>query len=189
LAHKQLKCDYLAVNLLENEQNAPDHLLRNPLGTVPVLKTEDGAYISESTVIIEWLDETQTGPKVVGDSPEERVQIRRLSQIINSGIQPIQNLKVLKYLDEVEVDRKEWARHWISEGLLAYQKLAKSSAGRFSVGDKLTMADFCLIPQLYNARRFEVNVEELFPELNDIEQAVAETEVFEVSHPDRFKPA
>lgn len=81
----------------------------------------------------------------------ERCKVREISEVIASGIQPIQNTGVLHYLDEAE--RGEWAKHWITRGFDAVEKLLSSSAGKFCVGDEITMADCCLIPQVYNARR------------------------------------
>lgn len=192
-AIKKISCEFLPVDLLKKEQTSPEHLQKNPAGTVPVLEILDGkkrvaARIAESTAIIEWAEESFSEPKLLPSDPVKRAKIRQLSQIINSGIQPVQNLKVQQYYSEVKEKQKAWAQHWIRKGLQTYETLVKETAGKFSVGDEITMADLFLIPQCYNAERYEVSLKE-FPTIAKINANALNTEACKAAHPDRFKPA
>jgi len=189
LAIKNLRAEYHHVGLLDGESEAPAHRERNPLGLVPVLEIrKTRQFFIESTAIIEYLDELYPEPSLIGDSAEARLQIRALAQIINADIQPIQGLAVLDHLSADPGIRKKWAQHWIHEGFNAYEKLIEKNASLFSFGDRITLADLCLIPQCYNAERFGVNLA-AYPQILRIYRQSLETESCQASHPERFKPA
>jgi len=184
---KRLKPTMVHVNLLEGESESPSHLKRNPMGAVPVLETDGGKYLIESVAILEFLDETIPSRKLFPGDAYQKSHIRSLVEIINSGIQPLQNLSTLDYLSEKDEERVKWSRHFITKGLFAYEKLCNNTAGKFSVGDEVTAADLFLIPQLYNALRFNLDLK-TFGVLEKINQNALATPEGMASHPDRYKP-
>lgn len=186
LAIKGIACEFVAVDLLKGEQRSTAHLQRNPAGTVPVLEV-DGAFLTDSLAIIEWLEEKHPKPALLPKDPVARTRSRALANLVAAGIQPLQNLKVMKRVSDDPAKQNAWNRHWITEGLTAYETLAQKSAGRFSVGDQVSVADFCLIPQCYNALRFDLALNP-FPTIARIYKAALATPVCQTAHPDRFKP-
>ena len=158
LGFKGLKYDYVAVNLVKGEQHDAAHVSRNPWHSVPVLETvEDGktVLIPQSIAIVEYLEETHPTPALFPKSPLARARMRAMVETVNSGIQPLHNLQVLNHVkDTLKADSKAWSEKWIGQGLDALEAMAKTSAGKFMVGDDFTFADACLVPQLYGARRF-----------------------------------
>lgn len=191
LALKKVACEFVAVNLLEGEQTGEAHHQRNPFGTVPVLEIADGKgpskFLAESTAIIEWLEENFPKPSLISGDSFQRARIRQLSQIINAGIQPLQNLKTMVFYSEESEKRNAWSAHWIRNGLQAYEALVRETAGKFSVGDQTTMADLFLIPQCYNAKRFNLPLEE-FPTITRIYTDAMETKECQSTTPERCKP-
>ena len=185
---KNIPVVYQHVGLLNGESESAEHLARNPLGFVPVLEDlTTGKLYTESTAIIEYLDDLRPSPRLIHGDAETRLQIRTLAQIVNADIQPIQSLSVLDQLSQDASVRKKWAQHWIHAGFQAYEKSVQASAGKFSVGDLISMADLCLIPQCYNAERFGVIMTD-YPTLHRIQKAALNTPSGMASHPDRFKP-
>lgn len=188
LAHKKMDCQYIAISLLDDQQTSPEHLKRNPKGAVPVLEVIENHqthYMAESTAILEWLEEKYPSGLLPQDS-FLRAKARQLMQIVNAGIQPLQNLQLLKHVQDKGWDRQEWGRHWIAQGLNAYQSLVLGSS-EFSVGDDLSLADLFLVPQLYNARRFQLDMTP-YSRLLEIEGRALQTESGQASHPDQFDP-
>jgi maleylpyruvate isomerase len=190
LALKGLAYEYAAVHLLKDggEQWKPEYLARNPQGMVPLLEIEEGGTrrsIGQSVAIIEYLDERVPEPALMPRDPWLRARTRQLVEIVNSSIQPLQNAIVLRHLaNELKTDDRAWGRHFIGRGLAALEKVVAETAGRFSVGDSVTTADVYLVPQLYNARRFEVDLAP-FTRLLAIEAACNELPAFQAAHPDR----
>jgi len=158
---KGLDYDQIAVDLTGGEQRGADNLARNPQGLVPTLETDDGTRLTQSLAICEYLDERHPEPPLLPTDAEGRARVRALAQVVACEIHPLDNLKVLKYLTgELGLDETAklgWYRHWIAEGFGALEALlADSSAnGAFCHGDTPTLADACLVPQVFNARRFE----------------------------------
>lgn len=140
------------VNLLKDEQSSPSHKAINPSGLVPALiiqhGTQDPITITQSLAALEYIDEVfkSTGPALLPSDPEMRAQARTLASIIACDVQPVTNLRILKRVGVLGADRAEWSRELIEQGLEAYEVLVKNSAGRFSVGDTVCVADICLIP-------------------------------------------
>lgn len=187
LAHKGLEHETVAVNLLHEggAQNRADFTAKNPLAQVPLLEVEGRARgVAQSLAIIELLEELHPEPPLLPRDPFERARARQLAEMINAGTQPLQNLGVMKHVKSLGADPHAWARHWIARGLAALEAEAAGSTGRFLVGDLVSIADVCLIPQLYNARRNGVDVEAL-PTLLRVEAACAELPAFVAAHPDR----
>lgn len=190
LAHKGIAFDAVAVNLLTDEPDSPEHLARNPMGYVPALEiTEAGRTrtLTESVAILEWLEETHPEPRLYPGDAWTRARIRQLVETINAGTQPLQNLNVNLHHSSDPAEQKRWAQFWIRKGLHAYETLARETAGAFSFGDAPTAADLFLVPQLYNARRQDVLPDE-FPLLARIQEAASKTPGYLASEPERFKP-
>eukprot|EP00164_Ancoracysta_twista_P009382 GFYU01013874.1.p1 GENE.GFYU01013874.1~~GFYU01013874.1.p1 ORF type:complete len:228 (+),score=74.86 GFYU01013874.1:53-685(+) len=182
LNFKGVSYEYLPVHLVKDggEQLKDEYADKNPSKEVPLLVI-DGNSITQSTAILEYLEETRPEKNLLPADPAARAKVRSLVQIINAGTQPIQNLKVLKYVGD---DKKmEWAKYWIAEGLKAFEKALKDCHGTCCFGDSVTLADVMLPPQLYNARRFSVNLEEL-PLLVKIEEHLNTMQAFKDAHPD-----
>lgn len=145
------------VDLAKREQDSPAFRKLNPLGQVPVLVI-DGEPVSESLAILEWLDETYPTPPLLPRDPKLRAQTRQLALVIAAGTQPLQSLGILNWYSPDEAKRAEFARIWIEKGLQSYETLVVKTAGKFSVGDSVTLADLCLVPQVANADRFRLDL-------------------------------
>lgn len=189
LAHKAVAHELVAVNLLEGEQRSAEHLSRNPTGFVPSLFIDPpGIHLAESSAIIEWLEETYPSQPLFPAAPLDRARVRQLCQIINAGTQPLQNLSVQRKHSSDPSQQKQWTQHWISVGLNAYEEVCRKTAGRYSFGDRLTAADLFLIPQCYNASRFDVPISQ-YPNIRRVHENALELESYHDSAPDRFAPA
>ena len=187
LGLKGLGYDVVPVHLLKAQHKAAEYVAVNPSGQVPVLEVdgEEGAVgLAQSVAILEYLEEAHPMPALMPEGLVARARVRQLNEIVNSGIQPLQNLAVINALKERGVDTKQWCTMHIRAGLLAYQALCEPLAGRFSVGDTPSLAECLLVPQLYNARRFAIDVEEELPLLARIDSACAELDAFRAAHPD-----
>jgi maleylpyruvate isomerase len=187
---KGLPFESAPVHLLKDggEQNRDEYRQKNPLGTVPLLEwTEAGQVrrLSQSLAILGWLEERHPRPALLPDDPWLRARARMLAELVNSGIQPMQNTSVMQHLKgALGVDAQAWAAHWVVRGLTAFQASASETAGRFCVGDAVSWADLCLVPQLYHARRFGVDLGPLGL-LTRIEQACSQLPAFQAAHADR----
>ena len=176
------------VHLLQDggQQHGPEHLRTNPMAQIPVLRVGE-EWVAQSVGILEYLEEAHPAPPLLPAKPLERAKVRELVQHVNSGIQPLQNLRVIQEIQKRwEFPREEairWCHDWIRIGLEAMEQTISGEAGAFSVGDNLTMADCCLIPQLYNARRFGIDTTE-FPTLNRVDLHCATLRPFQAAHPD-----
>lgn len=162
LNFKGIAAEYVPVHLVRDggEQYHVDQRRINPMAQVPTLVV-NGRPLSQSVAILEFLEETFPEPTMLPRDPFERAKVRQLVEIINSGIQPLQNLSVLKRLtaEGWDPDRvQNWAADWIKKGLLAYQEGLGSIEAPYSVGDVITLADVVFVPQMYNARRFKVDL-------------------------------
>lgn len=188
LAYKQIAYEYVPVNLVREggEQHKPEYQARNPMEQVPTLELDDGRLLSQSLAILEYLEETVPTPPLLPRDPYQRARARQLAELVNAGIQPLQNTGPQQRLKALGVDEVAWSRHFITQGLTALAATAASSAGRFLVGDAPTLADVCLVPQLYNARRFGVDLSPLsLALLGRVEAACMELEAFQLAQPDR----
>jgi len=187
LGLKGLSAEHIAHHLRRREQRAPDYLRINPQGLVPALVTDDGAVLTQSLAIVEWLDETHPTPKLVPGDALTRARIRAFAYAIACDIHPVQNLKVLARLRELgqpEAEVTAWARWVIDDGLAACQQLLADVPGPFCFGDAPTLADLCLVPQLANARRFGCGLSAL-GRLTEAEAACAALPAFAAATPDQ----
>lgn len=185
---KGLSYEYVPVNLAEGVQHREAYRAVSPAGTVPTLEFVEGGRtirLQQSMAIMEYLEELHPAPALLPRDPVMRARTRMLAELINSGIQPLQNLKVIQYVEKtLEGDKKAFAAHFIREGLEALEKMAQETAGAFLVGEQPTVADICLIPQLYGARRFGVDLAP-FPVLLRAEESCNANAAFAAAHADK----
>ena len=171
------------------EQHRPEYAQVHPQRLVPVLQ-HGQRMIRQSLAIIEYLDELWPDPPLLPPAARERAQVRALSQLVACDIHPLNNLRVLQYLEREwnvpQPERDEWVRHWIVEGFAAFEALLREdlSRGEFCEGDTPGMAECCLIPQVYNARRFAVDLEP-FPLIRQIDAACLSLPAFDAARPER----
>lgn len=157
---KKLDYEDAFVNLKIGEQYADEWLSCNPEGLVPVLETSAGNRLTQSMAILEWLEETYPHPALLPSNQDERAKVRSLANQIACDIHPLNNLRILKYLtndlDITKDGKMQWYRHWINAGFTAFEK--QLTGGNFCFGEQVTLADICLIPQVYNAIRFDIDM-------------------------------
>ncbi|PXW69548.1 maleylacetoacetate isomerase [Blastomonas natatoria] len=176
-------------DLLAREQKAPDYVARNPQGLVPMLHI-DGLDLTQSLAIIDYLDMTRPDPRLIPTDPAARAATLARAMIIIADIHPLNNLRMLHYLknemghDQAAIDT--WYRHWIAEGFAALEKLAPET-GLFG-GDTPDLVDLCLVPQVANARRFELDMAP-YPRLTRIDGELQALPAFAAAHPEQVKPA
>ncbi|XP_063959063.1 maleylacetoacetate isomerase-like isoform X2 [Lytechinus pictus] len=181
LALKGINYEYKAVNLLKSEQLSDAYRTINPLGQVPALEI-DGVMMTQSLPIIEYLEETRPTCSLFPRDPIKRFMTRQVAEMINAGIQPLQNLSMIKFIG---ADRKmEVGNTLITKGFEALEKTLENTSGKYCIGDEVTVADLFLAPQVYNALRFNVNMA-TFPIISRINDGLAELDAFKVSHPSK----
>jgi maleylacetoacetate isomerase len=166
LALKGLAYEYVPVHLVKGEHRTGPYADIAADRLVPMLELADGTRLSQSMAIIEYLDETHPAPPLVPRDPLDRARVRALAQSIACEIHPLNNLRVLKYLSgplKLDEDTKNiWYRHWVRTGLEAFERqLGQRPSGAFCFGDAPTLADCCLVPQIFNARRFDTPLDGL----------------------------
>ena len=175
------------VNLLESEQRSEEYRALNPQGFVPMLEI-DGQRLTQSLAIINYLDLRFPTQPLLPARAAERAHVVAMAMAVACDIHPLNNLRVLKYLkgqlghSQEEVDA--WYVHWIDEGLPALEALAAPRAGKYLFGDAPTAADICLVPQLYNARRFNASLDD-YPTLLRADENASKLDAFARAHPDR----
>lgn len=162
LGLKRLSYDYVGVNILKGDQFADAYRARNPIAQVPTLEiTEDDGRriaLTQSLAILEYLEERWPDPPILPRDPYLRARARALAEMVNAGIQPLQNLTTIKRIKALGADEAEWIKPFIADGLTAFARAAADTAGAFCIGDAPTIADCCLVPQLMAARRFKVEL-------------------------------
>ena len=188
---KGLQAQHVPVHLTRagGEQFSDAYRRLNPLALVPVL-TEGDLRLSQSLAILEYLDERYPSPPLLPASIEGRARARQLASMIACEIHPLNNLRVLKYLTGTlglpDETKGEWIAHWIHQGFQAFEVELRTSpsGGRFCVGDSPTIADCCLVPQVFNAQRFHVDLS-AYPTLLAVHRACEALPAFQAAHPAR----
>ncbi len=154
---------------------------------IPTLEWEDDGTprrVDQSMAIVEYLEERFPEPALLPGDRFARAQARRLAELVNAGIQPLQNASVLREVASVGGDAPAWAARFIDKGLRAFEAVVSDTSGQFCIGDEVTLADVYLVPQMFNARRFGVDLTDMATLLR-IERACLELPAFRDSHPDR----
>jgi len=180
-----------AIDLRHDEQKAPEYKALNPQGFVPMLEM-NGERLTQSLAIFDYLDAQVKEPPLVPSDPAARAHVLALALTVACDIHPLNNLRVLRYLKnelgQTQAAVDAWYRHWCAEGLAALEGLAAPAAGRYLYGDRLSMADICLVPQLYNARRLDTPLD-AYPTLTRVDAMLTELPAFAAAHPDRQETA
>jgi maleylacetoacetate isomerase len=190
LALKGLQVTSVLLDLRAGEQRREEFLQINNQGFVPALVLDDGAVLTQSAAIIEYLDEIHPDPPLLPQAPLARARVRALTQAITCDVHPLNNLRVLQYLEnELHHDkatRETWYRHWVRQGFDALERwlVRDPATGRFCHGDAPTLADVCLVPQVFNARRFAMDLSP-YPRIVAIDAACRELAEFQGAAPDR----
>jgi maleylpyruvate isomerase len=190
LEYKNIAYEYEPVNILkgDGEQNSEEYIAKNPMRQVPLLEIEaegQTARLAQSVAILEYLEERFPEPRLLPPDPLLRARARQLAEMVNSGIQPLQNNRVQRVVRDVHKgDEMVWVHFWLGRGLAALEAETAETAGRFSIGDRVTLPDLFLVPQLYFARRFSVPLD-AYPTLTRIEAACEEIPAFQRAHAER----
>jgi len=182
---KGIRYTYRAVHLVKDggEQNKEEYKNINPMGQVPAL-VMNGETITQSMAILEFLEESfPDKTKLLPNDRIQRAKVREICEVINAGTQPIQNLCVMNKHSSDPSERTKWSNFWIEKGLQSVEILLSKCSGNFCVGDSFTMADCCLVPQVYNANRFKVDMDQ-FPNINRIMLNLEKEQAFILAHPD-----
>ncbi|MCL7466370.1 maleylacetoacetate isomerase [Phaeovulum sp. NW3] len=189
LAHLGESYDSVAVDLLAGEQRGADNLARNPQGLVPTLDI-DGQLLTQSLAILEYLDETRAAGFLPKD-PVGRARVRALAYAIAMEIHAVCNLRVARFAGEASgaaISTEAWMQHFIAQGLAAVdQMLDHPATGPLCHGDRISLADICLVPQIYNARRWGVDLGP-YPRIRAVLEVLEGMPAVQAAHPDRWKP-
>jgi maleylacetoacetate isomerase len=187
---KGVEHDRVSVDLVADGQKAPGYRAISAQGLVPALDI-DGHRLVQSLAIVDYLEATRPEPPLLPPDPADAAHVRALALVVACDVHPLNNLRVLKYLSgplgQPQEARDSWYGHWVTEGLAALEAMAAPSAGLFLFGDSPTLADICLVPQLFNARRFEVKLDD-YPTLLRADAEANRLEAFAAAHPHRVAP-
>jgi maleylacetoacetate isomerase len=184
---KRVAYEQVPVHLVKQEQFSPEYRRLSPSGVVPTLVTDDGRVLLQSLAICEWLDETVSGPNLLPDNEYDRARARAVALLIACDIHPLGNTRVQAYL-RAEMSQDDgrvtaWLHKWIATGLAAVEAVLEGGT-RFAIGNRPTLADICIVPQLYNARRFDVDLTP-YPKLRAIDEEAAKQKPFIDAAPER----
>ncbi len=184
---KGLAYDYAPVNLLAGEQRGEAYRALNPQALTPALETEDGRVLTQSLAILEWLEEVHPVPPLLPADAYERAAARAMMGIVACDIHPLNNLRVQQQLTGMGLtpdDRTLWTKRWIDDGFSALEPMIARHTAGFAVGAEPTLADCVLIPQVYSAERYDVDLAP-YPAIRAVAARCAEHPAFQAAHPDR----
>ena len=185
---KGLPYEPVFVHLAKGEHRAPAYAKVNPQALVPTLELDDGTRLNQSLAIIEYLDETHPQPALIPREGKARARVRSLSYLVASEIHPVNNLRVLQYLKRAlgqnEVQINTWYRHWIADGLAKLEAELTAGKGKFCHGDTPTMADCCLVPQIFNAQRYQSDLAP-YPSTMRVFETCMKLDAFDRAQPSR----
>ena len=188
---KQIDCAFVHVDLATGDAHKAGYLAKNALAQVPVLELRGHRFstLTETVAILEWLDETVPEPvPLVPKDPMLRARARQLTEIVNANIHVLQNISTFRRHTKDEAEQQRWNTEWVGRGLQAYEHVVADTAGRFSLGNEITMPDLYLIPICENAVRYNVDLNQ-FPCIARIVSEAKATEACRLSAPDAYKPA
>jgi maleylacetoacetate isomerase len=183
---KGLAYDYSPVDLVANQQRSEAYGRVNPQSLVPALVVDGARTLTQSLSILEWLDETFPEPALLPAGPFDRQVVRAMAGIVACDIHPLNNLRILKALSAAGVDepkRNAWVERWISEGFTALERMIERHGDGYAFGAAPTLADCCLVPQVYNARRFNVDLAP-WPRLRAAAEKAESLPAVAAAHPD-----
>ena len=187
LALKEIDYEYCPVDLLKGEQRTDSYLAKNPAALVPALETDDGAIVTQSLAIMEYLEDAAPQPSIMPDDPVARGHARAIAATLACEAQPFMNLRIQKYLKEqigLDADAMSaWLNHWPGGAMAAAEKLVAAYGGEFCVGDKPTIADCCLAPQVFGALRFNIDMSAM-PRLQSVYERCMSLPAFEKARPE-----
>jgi maleylacetoacetate isomerase len=185
---KGLAYEPVFVHLAKGEHRAAAYAKVNPQALLPTLELDDGTRLTQSLAIIEYLDEKHPQKPLLPKDAQKRARVRSLSYLIASEIHPLNNLRVLQHLkralNQSEDQVNAWYRHWIADGLAKLEAELASSKGRFCHGDTPTMADCCLVPQIFNAKRYQSDLAP-YPQTMRVFEACMHLEAFDRAQPSK----
>ena len=193
---KKLDVAQVSLHLRKGEQRGPEFLKRNPQGLVPALELDDGTLLTQSMAIVEYLDETFPTPPLLPADAKGRARVRALAQAVSCDIHPIDNLRVLNYLTKdlgrTDAEMQGWYNHWIASGFEALEAMLAGdpATGKFCHGDQPGLADICLVPQMLNAGRYQLDLAP-YPTIKRINAACVALPAFAAAHPSKqpdFEP-
>ena len=191
---KGIAVEHASRHLRKGEQASPDYAALNPQKLVPTLVLDDGQVLTQSLAIMEYLEETRPQPPLLPKDPVGRARVRALALIVAADIHPIQNLRVMSHLRERYGQSEEstfaWSRHWIETGFEAYEAMIAGDprTGAYSHGALPTFADLCLVPQVFNAARFKVDMQR-FPTIRRIYETCMKNTAFDAAQPAKQQDA
>lgn len=184
---KGLAYDQAPVNLVAGEQRAGAYLDLNPQGLTPALALGDGVVLTQSLAILEWLEETAPQPPLLPADPLGRAKVRAMAQVVACDIHPLNNVRVMGELSargQDEAARTAWMARWLAEGFTALEAAVAAHGGTYAYGETPTLADVCIVPQVYGARRFGVDLAP-YPTLVAAADRAAAHPAFTAAHPSR----
>lgn len=186
---KGISFETVPVHLLKEggEQKSIAYSALNPAQLVPTLVTESGLQLNQSLAIIEYLDTLVPNPRLIPQDPESAALVRALSLDLAADLQPITNLRVLQYLTstlgQADATRQAWIQHWTAHAFSAIERRLAHTAGSYCFGDQVTLADVCLIPQVYNAQRFGVDMQ-VYPQISAVAGELRKLPAFDQARPE-----
>jgi maleylacetoacetate isomerase/maleylpyruvate isomerase len=184
---KGLLFEYAAVNLQAGEQREAAYRALNPQALTPTLTTDDGRVLTQSLAILEWLEEVHPVPPLLPAEPDARAVVRAMMGVVGCDIHPLNNLRVQQQLARLGVDaagRAAWTQRWIADGFAALEPLVARHTAGFAFGAQPTLADCLLVPQVYSAERYAVDLAP-YPAIRAAAAACARHPAFQAAHPDR----
>jgi maleylacetoacetate isomerase/maleylpyruvate isomerase len=186
LALKGAAYDYVPIDLIKGEQREPAYKAVNPQGLTPALDLGDGHLLTQSLAILEWLEETIPEPAILPKAPLDRQTVRRMAGIVACDIHPLNNTRVGRKLHQLgvpnDVQLTEWIQPWIRDGFDALEPLVAKHGAGYAFGDTPTIADCLLVPQVYSARRYEVDLTP-YPAIVAVDARCADHPAFQAAHP------
>jgi maleylacetoacetate isomerase len=185
LALKGIAHDYVPIDLIKGEQREAAYKAVNPQGLTPALDLGDGQVLTQSLAILEWLEEEYPDPPILPKAPLERQIVRSMALIVACDIHPLNNTRVGRKLSKMGIDAAgilEWTQGWIRDGFAALEPMVAKHGQGFAFGDTPTIADCCLIPQVYSANRYEVDLSP-YPAIRAVNERAVAHPAFQAAHP------